>query len=61
MRFRKVAADRKVLLGMVHLKPLPGSPLHALTVEEIIDVIVTSRTPSANSSSVSNTKSSSPR
>jgi len=36
MRFRKVAAERKVLLGMVHLKPLPGSPLHAGTVEEII-------------------------
>ena len=36
MRFKEVAGARKILLGMIHLQPLPGSPLHEARLDAII-------------------------
>ena len=38
MTFREFWGDKKPVIGMVHLKALPGSPRAALPLEQIYDL-----------------------
>ncbi len=40
MKFSSPGKDRKPIIGMVHLQPLPGSPLYGGSLQRIIDAAI---------------------